>query len=236
MMKRVAIIPVLLALLVACGGQPKPAGTIRQDTAVEPSPVASPSPSPKTSPSAKPSPAASPKPPQKTTVTYNVIEREDQSIAGRKRISAYIVAPDANTLQQRGETAIVAAQNLQKESGAKVVTVFLIPNGKKVGSELVFAGTNLALARYAPDGGGYSGDQQWIWEVQASDSTVNPQEIKIAERWYEEEGKYQIDDGFGGTITDEEALSKALAAEFGISPDDVGLPYFSLEDYPGPKS
>ncbi len=215
-MKRIAIILALLIPLTSCGGAPQ---------------------STKSSLSASPSPAASQSPkasPTATAVTYNVAEREDNSIAGRKRLSVYLVAPEAKTLKQRGETAIAAAEKLQKESGAKVVTVFLIPTGKKVGGELVFAGTNLALARYAPDSGGYSGDQGWKWEVQAYDGAVNPQEIKIAERWYEEEGKYQIDDGFGGTMTDEDALSAALAAEFGVSPDDVGLPYFDLKDYPLP--
>ena len=163
---------------------------------------------------------------------YRVVERKDQSIANRKRLAVYMVAPEAKTVEHRGALVIAVAQKLQKESGAKIVMVFLIPSGKKVGGELVFAGTNLALARYAPDGGGYSGDQGWKWEVQAYDGTVDPQEIKIAERWYELKSKYQIDDGFGGTRTDEDALSAALAAEFGVSVDDVGLPCFDLKDYP----
>ena len=166
-------------------------------------------------------------------VPYTVIDSDSNVIHGHKRIEVWIIAPLAKTFEQRGETVILAAQELQVAENADVVAVALEPSAALAGQ-----GSALALARYAPDGKGY-GAQDWTWEVSSSRYPIDPQQLRIAEAWLEQKGSFQVDDGFGGTKTDDDALSKAIAKDFGISPDDakifsfLGL-YFEREDYPIP--
>ena len=161
-------------------------------------------------------------------VLYTVIDSDSNVIQGRKRIEVRIIAPLAKTFEQRGETVILAAQELQVAENADVVFVILEPSAALAGQ-----GSALALARYAPDGKGF-GDQDWTWEVSSSREPIDPLQLKIAEAWQEKKGSFQVDDGFGGTKTDDDALSKAIAKDFGISPDEIGFLYFEPEDYPIP--
>ena len=144
-------------------------------------------------------------------VLYTVIDSDSNVIQGRKRIEVRIIAPLAKTFEQRGETVILAAQELQVAENADVVFVILEPSAALAGQ-----GSALALARYAPDGKGF-GDQDWTWEVSSSREPIDPLQLKIAEAWQEKKGSFQVDDGFGGTKTDDDALSKAIAKDFGIS-------------------
>lgn len=160
------------------------------------------------------------------SVAYTVVDREDASLPNRRRISISIVAPEALTFEQRAQTAMKAAQDFQVSDNAHVSTVFLVPSPKLVGM-----GLNLAIARYAPDGGGYSGDQGWRWEVQATDQPLDEQRLRITELWEEKQSSFLIPDGFGGMRPDEDAIDQAVATELGINLDEVRTLLFFLDDY-----
>lgn len=93
-------------------------------------------------------------------VAYTIVDSGGNTVQGRKRIEVRIVAPEARTFEQRGETVVLAAKELQERENAAVVFVILEPSAALAG-----LGSSLALAKYAPDGGGWSGDQGWTWEV-----------------------------------------------------------------------
>ncbi|MGB3493448.1 MAG: DUF4875 domain-containing protein [Elainellaceae cyanobacterium] len=128
-------------------------------------------------------------------VAYTIVDRENDPLPNRRRISISIVAPEALTFEQRAQTVMKAAQELQDSENAHVVTVFLVPSPKLVGM-----GLPLAIARYAPDSGGYSGDQGWQWEVQATDQPVDEQRLRITELWEEKKSSFLIPDGYGGMM------------------------------------
>lgn len=159
-------------------------------------------------------------------VAYTVVDRKNISIPGRTRLSASIVAPEALTVEQRAQTAMKAAKELQESTKAYVVTVFLVPSPNLVGM-----GINLAIARYAVDGRGYSGDQNWQWEVQATDKPVDEQQLRITELWEEKQSSFLIPDGYGGMKPDEDAVDEAVAAELGIDVSEVRTLSFFLDDY-----
>jgi len=159
-------------------------------------------------------------------VEYTVVDRQNVSIPGRTRLSASIVAPDALTFEQRAQTAMKAAKELQESTNGYVITVFLVPS-----PDLVGMGINLAIARYAVDGRGYSGDQNWQWEVQATDEPVDAQQLRITELWEEKQASFLIPDGYGGMKPDEKAVDEAVAAELGIDVSEVRTLSFFLDDY-----
>ena len=92
----------------------------------------------------------------------------------------------------------------------------------------------LARVDYIPDGRGYSGDEKaaHIWNIEASEDTLSPESLKIAESWYKHRDDFKDADG----LTDEPALRSFLAAQLGIVADDVQLPYISLKPYTGNRS
>lgn len=96
---------------------------------------------------------------------YHVFHRGDFSFAGRSRVEWWITAPEAKTFDDRGRTAMQAAIDLQKESRAHVVSIWLEASPTVAGK-----GQQLATALYAPDGGGLSGDQGWRWQIEAVDT------------------------------------------------------------------
>lgn len=91
---------------------------------------------------------------------YSLVSTEDSSFPGRIRKSWIAVSTEAATFESRAQTAIRAAIDLQKSSGAQVVQVYLV--------ETPDAKFPLANAWYAVDGKGMSGDQDWKWDVSAS--------------------------------------------------------------------
>jgi hypothetical protein len=166
-------------------------------------------------------------------VEYTIVDAESGVVAGRKRVTANILAPNATTFEQRGETIIAAAKDLQESESADVVAIFMIPSEKLIGE-----GVNLALVRYAPDGKGFSGDQDWTWEVQASQESVDPQAFKVRELFVEKSPEFQMETEFGPAV-DEEAVTQAIADELGITVDEVDSLFiesiFTPEDYSSPS-
>jgi len=159
-------------------------------------------------------------------VAYQVLAQDGSNPGGRARIQAVILAPSASDRDQFAQTAMKAAKDLQKDTGAKVVSILLEPD-----ATVANHGAALAIASYAPDGGGFSGKQGWTWQVEAADTRPGAQAIQIDALWWANRDKFQIPDGSGGTMTDESTLSRAIANHLGISADDVHLLYSEREKY-----
>jgi hypothetical protein len=160
-------------------------------------------------------------PPTANAVEYRILAVEDTSFPGRVRKSVHIIAPDATEIGARAETALKAAVDLQKKWDADAVGVFL-----EISANLRGHGFVLAIANYSPDGGGWNGNSPFrniTWQGEASAIVLSDNEVRIGEMWYERRDRFQVDDGFGGRETDENAVKSDIANELGIAPDNVSL-------------
>lgn len=154
-------------------------------------------------------------------VAYQVLSVADISFPGRKRLNVSLIAPAALTGEERAQTALKAAVDVQQQEGADEVSANL-----EISQPLSGHGFALAIADYAPDGGGLSGSQPFgngTWEAQVTDYVVSPEEAKIADLWYENESKFQINDGFGGKKTNEKALKKYIAKLIDVQPSAISV-------------
>lgn len=97
-------------------------------------------------------------------VNYVTIKRNDTSFSTRKRFTAFIKSPSANSFDERGRVVMQAAYDLHNETGCDFCSVFL-----ELTNELSGQGSNWAYADYSPDEKGISGDQPTpMWKVQVS--------------------------------------------------------------------
>ncbi len=156
---------------------------------------------------------------------YQVIEMKKSS-RSRDRVTCSIFAPEITTRDEFAQTTMKAALDLQAETGAKVVVVNLEEDPRTVGK-----GTLLAMAFHAPDGGGFSGDQGWTWDVKAADKRSSEDTLRMTTLWWRNRDRFQIPDGAGSTMTDEAALSKFIGETMGVNPDSVTLAYNSMTEY-----
>ena len=146
--------------------------------------------------------------------SYSVIDSSDESFPGRKRIEFVILAPEASTFEQFAHTAIKAAINKERETKYDVIYIRLEPTPNLQGT-----GDAYALAFYAPDGGGHSGDQDWEWQVTARSQPYTTQQIQISELWWENRDRFQKDG-----CTDEPAIREFISNKLNIPVDEVHLP------------
>lgn len=157
--------------------------------------------------------------PTAQAVEYRTIETSDLSFPGRKRMRAAILAPAASTVEQRAQTALKAAVDLQERTGADAVKVVLEISPALAGQRLM-----LAIGEYAPDLRGWTGFGPHLngsWQASATAETIPERAVEIATLWLESEGKFQKDDGSGGTTTDGAALNDYVAETMDIEPDAV---------------
>lgn len=143
---------------------------------------------------------------------YQLIDSKDFSFAGRKRIEAVIVS-SANSKDERAQTAMKAAIELQQKTDADVTAILL-----EMDKHSIRQGNALALANYAPDNGGLSGDQNWTWEVEASDQPLAKLAINVITLWETSKNSFRKSDG----LVDEPKLKAAIAKQIGISIEQVG--------------
>ena len=156
------------------------------------------------------------------TLEYSYFDFKKSEQGGRLRVQARIVpeAKDNINKMTLAATCMGAAKHLASESAAKVSSVFIMDQKAPP-----FAMRTIATCHYAPDGGGFSGEQKWTWDgVTAADRTTTESEKKISVAWAEMRGQYQKDG-----VTDEDALKKAIAKKYKMKADDVHLPYVSPE-------
>jgi hypothetical protein len=153
---------------------------------------------------------------------YQVMTYGDFSFPGRTRLE-WGITSSARSFEERAQTAMKAAFDLQKKSKADVVSIWL-----EIGPAMAGAGHQLAIARYAPDGGGFSGDQKWIWEVEAAVQEPDPLEIEVGELWYQNSEAYR---GLDGAL-DEPSLKAFIAEKLGVEKEKVSLPWITRNVYP----
>ncbi|MGI2146284.1 hypothetical protein [Shewanella frigidimarina] len=149
---------------------------------------------------------------------YSVIQTEDYSFSGRKRIKWFISVPDANTYDTYLGTAIKAAKDLAINNRVNQANVIIEPSPKLVG-----LGYNLAIVTYTVDGKGNAGDafDGEYWQAQAVKIPPEPLRIKVAEIWYESRSNFQNADG----MTDEPSLTKFISSKLNIPESEVRMPW-----------
>ncbi|EGM68727.1 DUF4875 domain-containing protein [Shewanella sp. HN-41] len=165
---------------------------------------------------------------QTSTVTkpvaheYQIIDKNDTSFAGRKRLRWIIISPSALSQIDRAETAKVAAMDLQKQTGADLAQIWL-----EVASFTAGQGSQLAMATYIPDGCGNSGKDcdGKNWNVSASGVQLTDEQMAIWKAWRENREQF-MPDGY----VDEERLKEFLATKFDTTPDKITLPWIERDD------
>ncbi|MCH8323080.1 MAG: DUF4875 domain-containing protein [Proteobacteria bacterium] len=160
-------------------------------------------------------------PPLYEAKDYKIIVKMDATFPiNRVRYVLNISSPEAKTFEQRAQTTLKAAIDVQKQTGANIVAarLFIYEQGELLGSAI-------ARAEYSNDGKDWGGDKTGLrngnWEVYASTGQITEQQKKLASFWFKNEHKFQIDDGFGDKITDETELKKYVAKEFKMTEDEV---------------
>ncbi len=154
--------------------------------------------------------------------TYTVINKMDVSIPGRKRMGIVIISSEAKTYNELAQTAMKAAMDYQKETGADLSYVWLEMSPLTQG-----AGYQLATADYAPDGKGNSEmATPFTWEVEAVKTLPTEQAKKITELWQSNKPKFQKNG-----MTDEPELKKFIAGKLNIKVSDVTTYYAAKEKY-----
>ena len=153
---------------------------------------------------------------------YKSVMLKDVSFPGRKRYTEVIVLNKKDaTYEEKAQTVFKAASNLVKAKDADVVNVMIEMSEKTQG-----AGYLLAQCEYAPDGGGYSGDQHWKCKIRASKENPTAQELMILDEWYANRHKFQKDG-----LTDEPKLKQYLAQNLNLPVDKISLPWIMPEEY-----
>ncbi|MBS2782699.1 PH domain-containing protein [Aeromonas salmonicida] len=154
---------------------------------------------------------------------YTIISG-DMKTKSRKE-TFFVAAPLAETKGDRAGTAKKAARDIFEKTGIPVVTVF-------VEHDKLFAGkgSNLAKATYFSDACNFSGSDcnGIVWDVAASNVTVTEKEWGVYRDWIKNRSRYLDKNG----DLNEEKLKAFLAKKYGVKPDDVHLPYPSI-DYVG---
>ena len=158
---------------------------------------------------------------------YKIVDVRDTSISQiRVRGQVWIMSPEANTLQDRADTAKQAALDVVALTDAKAVSIFLLPNEKFVGS-----GYHFATVRHYTDGCGNSGAPRDCngkeWEVWASKVQLTELQLRIAEEIYAPNPPASVLDEFG--LPDEEKLKKYIAKKLKIKVSDVEKNLIYLE-------
>lgn len=155
---------------------------------------------------------------------YEVVSSNDFSFPGRKRVSRSIIAPSAKSYEERAHTAIKAAYDLQKESGAVVASIWVLSSPLLDGKGDLFA-----LSNYAIDGSGYSGNQGWTWEVSASRQQPSETDILILELWAALRQKV-IDSGSEFNEEMEKTVKNVIAKELNL-PSNFRMPMIHTSKY-----
>ena len=161
---------------------------------------------------------------------YKVMRRVDASI-GRTRYVLNISSPDAKTFEERAHTALKAAIEIQKQTGANVVAARLFIYGLNEVTPLEVMPVAVARAEYSGDGKDWSGSgklRNGNWEVMASSLQITEPQLAIAKIWEDNDQNFQIDDGQGGMQTDEKRLRKLIGKKLKMSESEVHTAIFEM--------
>jgi len=144
--------------------------------------------------------------------SYTVVDKQDFSAGyGRTRI-ALCIASDAERFTARAHTAIRAAVDVQRDTGADYIQVAITPIAG-IGCREHFT----AVAEYAPDGGGITGDaQNRFWQVKATDIVLDLEERLVLRAWEESRSEFLTN----GEV-DMERMTQHLSKQLNLSPEAV---------------
>lgn len=159
--------------------------------------------------------------PESQAKPYEVFRREDVSLPGRRRGTLAITSP-ATAYEELAQTAIKAAREEQERGQLEAVTVWLLPH-----TDLDGLGYWYAQADYAPDGGGFSGEDEWRWRVQAVDTAWTEAQLRARLLWESRKEEHRGSDG----MLDEESLRRTVALEMDVHPDSLRFPFWAPGDY-----
>lgn len=154
------------------------------------------------------------------TINYKTIGKREYSFNGRKRLGVFVYAPEAKTREERAAVVKQAAIDLQETTNADFVDALLEVADFNYGS-----GNILAMADYAPDGCGTSGQDCSgnKWKIKASDVKVTELQIKVLKEWEKLKPSFQGSKGYLD-LEDEAKISSSVAKNLKISIEEVMLP------------
>lgn len=159
---------------------------------------------------------------------YEIISERDTSFANRPRAQICIVSPEAKSLQQRVDTAKIAAMDYSSKTGAKVVSIFLMPFPEAIDSGFYFAS-----AHYYSDGCGNSGTQcdDKIWKIRSTDQQLSDEQLKIAKEYYANVDFYSNSKKFldKDGLPDEKKIINHIAQKLKIKAKNIDFPSLFLE-------
>lgn len=152
---------------------------------------------------------------------YRVIVKMDATFPiNRVRYVLNVSAPEAETFEERAQTTLKAAIDVQKQTGANIVAARLFDYELEN-----LTGIALAMADYSGDGKDWSGDRVGLrngnWEVDASDFKITKQQMAVGKVWENNYQNFQIDDGFDGTKTDGMELRNYIAEQLNMTEPEV---------------
>lgn len=154
--------------------------------------------------------------------SYEVIAADDYSIANRKRIKIFVLAPDATSFDDRAATIQLAAKDFLHQNRAQEVTALL-----EVTKKMATHGVILARAIYTPDGCdndsiGCSGK---TWGIESSSDNLTPQQIAISEAWFANRAKFTKRDG----LINEAGLKKFISQKLKTPESEITVPFINLK-------
>jgi hypothetical protein len=152
--------------------------------------------------------------PTAAAVKYEVVKSNNTSFAGRTRLRAFIVAPEAKTPEQRAQTALKAAVDAQKETGFDYIFVQLMYDRNAWTAGWAAEGE---YARDGKDQGGETPLAHGVWSARACDFTPTDDDLKIVIAWDQKKEDFRKDDG----TLNERALRSAVAKELDTQVDAV---------------
>lgn len=158
------------------------------------------------------------------TINYTVIGERDYSFNGRDRFGVFIHAPDAKTKLERAAVVRQAAIDLQKRTNADFTDATL-----EVADFSYHQGNVLAMADYAPDGCGVSGEDCTgdKFKIEVSDAQVTSLQIDVLREWEKLKGQYRGEKGYLN-LEDEAKMTAVIAKKLGIAISDTKTPYTGM--------
>ena len=155
------------------------------------------------------------------TINYTIIGGRDYSFNGRDRFGVFVHAPEAKTKLERAAVVKQAAIDLQKRTNADFTDATL-----EVADFSYQQGNVLAMADYAPDGCGVSGEDCTgeKFKIEVSDAQVTALQIDVLREWEKLKGQYRGSKGYLN-LEDEAKMTAVIAKKLGIAISETKTPY-----------
>lgn len=141
----------------------------------------------------------------------------------RRVIKASFSSSEAKTLEQRAQTAMKAAMDVQKATNAHIVDLTL-----ELDEALIGKGKPLVILHYFTDGKDYGGyGKKNVWEIDASGSEIPQEQVDAAKLWYRHREEFRGED----VLADEAKLKAFLAKKYGLKKEQIVLPFPFRDKY-----